>query len=78
MEDRSTSVLAYNLETVMAEKLEIVISMGDQNTRPRDYYDIYILIKEDAEDNLMRVCSKDIAAELLKMTFSAEADMQEW
>ena len=45
LEDRSISVLAYNLEMVMAEKLETVISRGDQNTRPRDYYDIYILTK---------------------------------
>ena len=45
LENRSISVLAYNLETIMAEKLETVISRGDQNTRPRDYYDIYILAK---------------------------------
>ena len=45
LEDRSISVFAYNLETIMAEKLETVISRGDQNTRPRDYYDIYILTK---------------------------------
>lgn len=45
LEERSISVLAYNLETIMAEKLETVISRGDQNTRTRDYYDIYILAK---------------------------------
>ena len=45
LEDREISVFAYNLETVMAEKLETVVSRGDQNTRPRDYYDIYILAK---------------------------------
>lgn len=45
LEDREISVLAYNLETVMAEKIETVISRGDQNTRPRDYYDVYILVK---------------------------------
>lgn len=45
LEDREISVLAYNLETVMAEKLETVVSRGDQNTRPRDYYDVYILCK---------------------------------
>ena len=45
LEDRSISVLAYNLETIMAEKLETVIFRGEQNTRPRDYYDIYILAK---------------------------------
>lgn len=45
LEDRSISVLAYNLPTILAEKLETVISRGDQNTRPRDYYDICILTK---------------------------------
>ncbi len=43
LEDRSIRILAYNLETVMAEKIETVITRGDQNTRPRDFYDIYIL-----------------------------------
>ena len=45
LEDRSIRVLAYNLPTILAEKLETVISRGDQNTRSRDYYDIYILTK---------------------------------
>jgi len=45
LEPRSITILAYNLETVMAEKLETVISRGDQNTRSRDYYDIFILRK---------------------------------
>ena len=45
LEDRSIRVLAYNLPTILAEKLETVISRGDQNTRPRDYYDIFILTK---------------------------------
>ena len=34
---------AYNLETVLAEKIETILSRGVANTRPRDYYDIYIL-----------------------------------
>lgn len=42
-EQRSIKVLAYNMETIVPEKLETVISRGDQNTRPRDYYDIYII-----------------------------------
>ena len=32
MEDRSICVLAYNMATILAEKLETVISCGDQNT----------------------------------------------
>ena len=50
LEDRSSSVLAYNLVTILAEKLECVISRGDQNTRMRDYYDIYILTKLQSEN----------------------------
>lgn len=45
MEDRRISILAYNLETVLAEKLETIISRSDQNTRPRDFYDVYVLQK---------------------------------
>ena len=45
MEERTIQVLAYNLETILAEKLETIISRADQNTRPRDYYDIFILTK---------------------------------
>lgn len=33
----------YNIETVMAEKLETILTRGIFSTRPRDYYDIYIL-----------------------------------
>jgi len=33
----------YNLETVLAEKAETILSRGIFNTRPRDFYDIYIL-----------------------------------
>ncbi len=50
LEERSIRVLAYNLPTILAEKLETVISRGDQNTRPRDYYDIYILTKLQSEN----------------------------
>ncbi|MBO5113276.1 MAG: DEAD/DEAH box helicase family protein [Lachnospiraceae bacterium] len=42
------------------------------------YGSVNLLSKEDAEDNLMRVCSKDIAAELLEMTFGSETELQEW
>ena len=43
LEDRSIEIWAYNLETVLAEKLETVVSRVTTNTRMRDFYDIYIL-----------------------------------
>ena len=42
------------------------------------YGSMNLLSNEDAEDNLMRVCSKDIAAELLEMAFGSKVDIQEW
>ena len=33
----------YNIETVMAEKIETILSRGVFTTRPRDFYDVYIL-----------------------------------
>lgn len=48
-EDRAISVCAYNLETLLSEKLETVISRGTANTRLRDFYDLYILQITNAE-----------------------------
>ena len=42
-DERSISIMAYNLETILAEKLETVLSRNIANTRPRDFYDVYIL-----------------------------------
>lgn len=41
----SISLMAYNLETIIAEKIETVLSRNVTNTRPRDFYDLYILFK---------------------------------
>lgn len=61
-EERSINVLAYTLETILAEKLETIISRGDQNTRPRDFYDVYIL-------NTLQ--KKNIDNQILKEAFAA-------
>jgi len=42
-DERSISIMAYNLETILAEKLETVLSRNIANTRSRDFYDVYIL-----------------------------------
>lgn len=43
LEERSIDIWAYNLETVLAEKLETIITRTTTNTRMRDFYDICIL-----------------------------------
>lgn len=39
------SLLGYSIETVLAEKVETILRRDVTNTRPRDYYDVYILFK---------------------------------
>ena len=58
-EDRSISILAYNLETVLAEKLETILSRSTASTRMRDYYDVYILTTLREQDiNWDYVCCR--------------------
>lgn len=42
-DERSIRIMSYPVETVMAEKLETMLSRSIANTRPRDYYDIHML-----------------------------------
>ncbi len=43
-EKASLQLLSYNLETILAEKLETILSRGNQNTRLRDFYDVHLLL----------------------------------
>ena len=49
-EDRTIHIMTYPIETVLAEKLETVISRSITNTRMRDFYDIHILLKSQNID----------------------------
>lgn len=60
-EERYISLWAYNLETVLAEKIETVLSRALTNTRLRDFYDLYILQKGELEID-RRVLSAALAA----------------
>ena len=42
-EDRVFDIWAYNLETILAEKIETILRRGALNTRMRDFYDVYII-----------------------------------
>lgn len=46
-EDRSISMWTYNLETLLAEKLETIMARGTVNTRMRDFYDIYTISRQE-------------------------------
>jgi predicted nucleotidyltransferase component of viral defense system len=44
-EEKRIEIWAYNIETILAEKVETILRRSVLNTRPRDFYDVYILTK---------------------------------
>lgn len=42
-ENEQFSLFSYPIETVLAEKLETILSRNVTTTRPRDFYDVYVL-----------------------------------
>jgi predicted nucleotidyltransferase component of viral defense system len=60
LENRTITLWAYNLETILSEKLQTILSRGILNTRMRDFYDIRILLS---------VYDKFIDVDMLKKAF---------
>ena len=47
-------ILAYNPATVIAEKINAIVTLGHMNSRMKDFYDIYILLNNlELEDTLL-------------------------
>lgn len=64
-EDKAIYIDSYNIETILAEKIETILRRGQYNARMKDYYDIYFfLTKLKYEINL------DILKDAIKNTFT--------
>ncbi len=59
-EDRELQIMTYNIESIIAEKFQTVISRGVFNSRMKDYYDLYYLItyKDFSKENLRQAIIK--------------------
>jgi predicted nucleotidyltransferase component of viral defense system len=65
-EERTIPVMAYNLYTILAEKIETILSRNVTNTRGRDFYDTYILLSQNRDElsksellNALRIKAED-------------------
>lgn len=58
----SANILAYSLETVVAEKFHAVIDLADQSSRMKDYYDLYQILNSRRLDT-------DVLQEAIIKTF---------
>ena len=50
-EERAISIWTYNIETLLAEKLETIMARGTVNTRMRDFLDIHLISNQESFDN---------------------------
>lgn len=59
-ENRNLKIMTYNIESIIAEKFQTVISRGILNGRMKDYYDLYYLItyKDFSKENLKNAIIK--------------------
>lgn len=48
-DESKLDVWSYNLETILAEKIETILSRGEASTRPRDRYDVFVLAQLNRE-----------------------------
>jgi predicted nucleotidyltransferase component of viral defense system len=62
-ENKTIEVWAYNVETILAEKIETILVRSVLNTRPRDFYDVYIIMKTQRQ-----VINKEIFINALNAT----------
>ena len=67
-EDRTISLLTYNVETMLAEKIQTIFTRGIANTRLRDFYDVY---------EIMKICATEVDKELLSKAFRATCKKRE-
>lgn len=88
LDDRSIRLWSYNLETILAEKLQTVLARGLLNTRMRDFYDIRTLLsiyEQEIDENVLKdafkaTCKKreteNLKAEGSKIITAIEGDVQ--
>ena len=50
LSNKRINVWAYNFETILAEKVETILRRSVLNTRPRDFYDVYIIVKTKSQE----------------------------
>ena len=70
-DDGDYELLSYNLETLLAEKLDTILSRGVLNTRSRDFYDIDLLW-----NRYKKTIKKDVLAEAIRNTMSSRNSLK--
>lgn len=75
-EDKAIPLMAYSIETILAEKYETIIRRNIGNTRARDFYDLYVLFKSRYDEIRLPVFKQ--AVENTASKRGSLAEMDEW
>jgi predicted nucleotidyltransferase component of viral defense system len=74
-ENKNIEVWAYNIETILAEKVETILRRSLLNTRSRDFYDVYIIMKTQSQAISKRIfISALYATSVKRMSLGALQD----
>lgn len=76
-ENRNILIRAYNLETVLAEKIETILARSTANTRLRDFYDLYILQAVYSNKINMKILNQALVSTSEKRLSSKNLDIAE-
>ena len=68
--DRQIDVYAYTIETVIAEKIETILTRVEANGRMRDFYDIYLIYTKEQESIKIDILKKAIERTFKKRNYN--------
>lgn len=72
LEDDYIEIYTYNQETVIAEKLQTILSRKIANSRMKDYYDLYFFVNSKWQE-----IDKEILKQAIKATFEQRNSMED-
>ncbi len=75
-DEGSITLMSYTVETVLAEKLETLVSRGVANTRPRDFYDVHMLGRLKARECKPATLRRAVEATCARR--GSDARMAQW
>lgn len=70
LSDEYIKLWAYNIETILAEKLETILTRGEASSRTKDYYDIYLIYTKDWDNINKKHFTKAVEKTFTKREFN--------
>lgn len=77
-ENERITMYSYPIETVLAEKVETIFALGNQNTRMKDFYDIHLLLNDPNKPSLENLYEVFNKTWIFRHDQIEDADFEDW